>query len=221
LAFHAEFTLEDVHCEGITGITAADVAAAQAEGCVIKLLAVCERLEEGVSIRVHPTLVPNEHPLASVRGAFNAVFVHSRDAGQLMFYGPGAGGAPTASAVMGDLVSLARRVVLGGPAVPDFSYAQLPAVGPEDVVSSYTMGLQVKDRLGVLAGMAQVFAEEGVSIRTMHQTKHGPHRGAGQPETTIRVVTHRAADRRVRATIEKLRGLDAVDAITSVIRVED
>lgn len=220
LAFHAEFSLEDVQCEGITGIAAADVAAAQAEGCVIKLLAVCERLEEGVSIRVHPTLVPSEHPLASVRGAYNAVFVHSRDAGQLMFYGPGAGGAPTASAVMGDLVSLARRVVLGGPAVPDFSYAQLPAVGPEDVVSSYTVGLQVKDRLGVLAGMAQVFAEEGVSIRTMHQTKHGPHRGAGQPETTIRVVTHRAADRRLRATIEKLRGLAAVDAITSVIRVE-
>ncbi|MGX6397654.1 homoserine dehydrogenase, partial [Rothia kristinae] len=109
LACPAEFPLEGVHCEGVTGITAAGVAAAQAEGCVFKLPAVCERLEEGVSIRVHPTLVPSENPLASVRGAYNAVFVHYRDAGQLMFYGTGAGGAPTASAGVGGLDTLGPR----------------------------------------------------------------------------------------------------------------
>lgn len=221
LAFHAEFTLEDVHCEGITSVTADDVAAAAADGYVIKLLAVCERDGEGVNIRVNPTLIPRSHPLASVRGAYNAVFVQSRDAGELMFYGPGAGGAPTASSVMGDLVSLARRIVLGGPAVPDFSYAQLPATGPADVVSSYTVGLHVRDRLGVLAGMAQVFADNGVSIRTMHQTKHGEPRAEGDPETTIRVVTHRTSDRKLRATVDEISALSTVQAVTSVIRVED
>ena len=129
LAFHSDFTIDDVHIEGITAVSADDVAAADADGYVIKLLAICERDGDGVNIRVAPTLIPRQHPLAGVHGAFNAVFVQAQNAGELMFYGPGAGGAPTASAVLGDFVSLARRLVLGGPGVPESSYAQLPATG--------------------------------------------------------------------------------------------
>lgn len=215
LAFHSAFTIDQVHCEGITGITADDVAAARADGYVIKLLAVCERDGKGVNIRVAPTLIRRDHPLGSVREAYNAVFVQARDAGELMFYGPGAGGAPTASAVMGDLVSLARRAVLGGPAVPVEPSADLSATPATGVVSRYTVGLQVRDAVGVLAGIAQVFAENGVSIDTMHQT-----RGDDGEAATMRIMTHRAQDRAVRSTIDQLRTQSAVERIISVIRVE-
>jgi len=138
LAFHSDFTIDDVHTEGITAITADDVAAADADGYVIKLLAICEREgEDGANIRVNPTLIPRQHPLAGVHGAFNAVFVEAENAGELMFYGPGAGGAPTASAVLGDFVSLARRLVLGGPGVPETSHAQLHATSLDNVISRY------------------------------------------------------------------------------------
>jgi len=126
LAFHSDFTIDDVHIEGITAVSADDVAAADADGYVIKLLSICERDGEGVNIRVAPTLIPRQHPLAGVHGAFNAVFVQAQNAGELMFYGPGAGGAPTASAVLGDFVSLARRLVLGGPGVPQSPSAPPP-----------------------------------------------------------------------------------------------
>lgn len=219
LAFHAEFRLEDVHCEGITGVTAQDVTAAAADGYVIKLLSVCEQAGDGVSIRVHPTLISRDHPLASVREAYNAVFVESRDAGELMFYGPGAGGAPTASAVMGDLVALARRAVLGGPAVPDFSHRELPAVSAEQVVSQYTVGLEVEDRLGVLASMARLFAENEISIQTMNQTTRRGEDG-GEDQTVIRLVTHAAPDAVLRRTIDQVAQLPDVQRVVSVIRVD-
>lgn len=218
LAFHSEFTIDDVHCQGITSITAEDVAAAAADGYVIKLLAVCEKDGEGVNIRVNPTLVPREHPLASVHGAFNAVFVQADNAGELMFYGPGAGGAPTASAVMGDFVSLARRMVLGGPGVPESSHARLSATGMEAVVSRYSVGMDVVDKLGVLAAITGIFAEQGVSIQTIRQTKG--QNADGEPTSSIRVVTHRASDAKLRATIDAVKALDTVREITSVIRVE-
>ncbi len=163
LAFHSDFTIDDVHIEGITTVSADDVAAADADGYVIKLLAICERDGDGVNIRVAPTLIPRQHPLAGVHGAFNAVFVQAQNAGELMFYGPGAGGAPTASAVLGDFVSLARRLVLGGPGVPESSYAQLPATGLGDIISRYSVGMLVDDKLGVLANIARIFAEHGIS----------------------------------------------------------
>ena len=219
LAFHSTFRLEDVHCEGITGITAQEVSAAAADGYVIKLLSVGERTGEGVSIRVHPTLISREHPLASVREAYNAVFVQSRDAGELMFYGPGAGGAPTASAVMGDLVALGRRAVLGGPAVPDFSHRQLAAVSADQVVSRYTVGLEVEDRLGMLANMARIFAENEISIQTMNQTSHASVDGE-EAQTVIRLVTHRAPDAVVRRTIDQVAQLPEVQRVVSVIRVD-
>ncbi|MEX3609602.1 homoserine dehydrogenase [Rothia sp. LK2588] len=218
LAFHSEFTIDDVHCEGITSVTAEDVAAASEDGYVIKLLATCERDGEGVNIRVSPTLVPREHPLASVHGAYNAVFVQAENAGELMFYGPGAGGNPTASAVLGDFVSIARRLVTGGAAIPESTYAQLDSTPMADVVSRYSIGMEAEDRVGVLAAIAEKFAEHGVSISTMRQTK-GQNAG-GEPTSSLRVITHRAEDSKMRATLHDVEGLSSVRAVTSLYRVE-
>ena len=214
LAFHSDFTIDDVHVEGITAVSADDVAAADADGYVIKLLAICERDGDGVNIRVAPTLIPRQHPLAGVHGAFNAVFVQAQNAGELMFYGPGAGGAPTASAVLGDFVSLARRLVLGGPGVPESSYAQLPATGLGDIISRYSVGMLVDDKLGVLANIARIFAEHGISVDSLSQST--PRDGAAQ----IRLVTHSAKDSDLRRAIAVIDGLDTVREIISVIRVE-
>ncbi len=215
LAFHSTFTIDDVHTEGITSITADDVAAADADGYVIKLLAICEREgENGANIRVNPTLIPRQHPLAGVHGAFNAVFVEAENAGELMFYGPGAGGAPTASAVLGDFVSLARRLVLGGPGVPETSHAQLHATGLDNVVSRYSVGVLVEDRLGVLANITRILTEHGISIDSLRQS--APKEGAAQ----IRMVTHSAKDSDLRRAIAVIDALDTVREVNSVIRVE-
>lgn len=215
LAFHSTFTIDDVHTEGITSITADDVAAADADGYVIKLLAICEREgENGANIRVNPTLIPRQHPLAGVHGAFNAVFVEAENAGELMFYGPGAGGAPTASAVLGDFVSLARRLVLGGPGVPETSHAQLRATSLDNVVSRYSVGVVAEDRLGVLANITRILTEHGISIDSLRQS--APKEGAAQ----IRMVTHSAKDSDLRRAIAVIDALDTVREVNSVIRVE-
>lgn len=215
LAFHSTFTIDDVHTEGITSITADDVAAADADGYVIKLLAICEREgENGANIRVNPTLIPRQHPLAGVHGAFNAVFVEAENAGELMFYGPGAGGAPTASAVLGDFVSLARRLVLGGPGVPETSHAQLHATSLDNVVSRYSVGVVAEDRLGVLANITRILTEHGISIDSLRQS--APKEGAAQ----IRMVTHSAKDSDLRRAIAVIDALDTVREVNSVIRVE-
>ena len=215
LAFHSDFTIDDVHTEGITAITADDVAAADADGYVIKLLAICEREgEDGVNIRVNPTLIPRQHPLAGVHGAFNAVFVEAENAGELMFYGPGAGGAPTASAVLGDFVSLARRLVLGGPGVPETSHAQLHATSLDNVISRYSVGVLVEDRLGVLANITRILAEHGSSVDSLRQS--APKEGVAQ----IRMVTHSAKDSDLRRAIAVIDALDTVREVNSVIRVE-
>lgn len=215
LAFHSDFTIDDVHTEGITSITADDVAAADADGYVIKLLAICEREgADGANIRVNPTLIPRQHPLAGVHGAFNAVFVEAENAGELMFYGPGAGGAPTASAVLGDFVSLARRLVLGGPGVPETSHAQLHATSLDNVVSRYSVGVLVEDRLGVLANITRILTEHGISIDSLRQS--APKEGAAQ----IRMVTHSAKDSDLRRAIAVIDALDTVREVNSVIRVE-
>ena len=215
LAFHSDFTIDDVHTEGITSITADDVAAADADGYVIKLLAICEREgENGANIRVNPTLIPRQHPLAGVHGAFNAVFVEAENAGELMFYGPGAGGAPTASAVLGDFVSLARRLVLGGPGVPETSHAQLHATGLDNVVSRYSVGVLVEDRLGVLTNITRILTEHGISVDSLRQS--APKEGVAQ----IRMVTHSAKDSDLRRAIAVIDALDTVREVNSVIRVE-
>lgn len=230
LAFHTRFALEDVDCQGITEVTAADIAAAKDAGYVIKLLAIAEKLEaadsdgtvtSGVSVRVHPTLIPREHPLGAVRGAFNAVFVEAESAGELMFYGRGAGGSPTASAVMGDVVSAARRMVLGGPGRTESTIEVLPVLPIDAVTTQYYIGIDAADQPGVLAKISALFAHNGVSIETMRQTVHSEgngHDGPGSAE--LRIVTHRASEAALAATVEAIKGLDIINSVTSVLRVE-
>ncbi|MDP9416307.1 MAG: homoserine dehydrogenase, partial [Actinomycetota bacterium] len=155
LAFHSRVTAGDVHREGITDVTAADVASARRMGCVVKLLAIAELADDGsgVGVRVHPAMIPRTHPLATVREAFNAVFVECEAAGPLMFYGQGAGGAPTASAVLGDLVAVARHRVGGGRGPGESSYAELPVHPMGQTVTRYHISLDVTDRPGVLAAV--------------------------------------------------------------------
>ncbi|OAE02276.1 homoserine dehydrogenase [Arthrobacter sp. OY3WO11] len=228
LSFHTRFALENVHCEGITSVTAADIAAAKDAGFVIKLLAIAEKLHvadtetgggEGVSVRVHPTLLPREHPLAAVHGAFNAVFIEAENAGELMFYGQGAGGTPTASAVLGDLVSAARSLVLGGPGRTETTTGQVAALPIDAAVTSYYIGLDVADQPGVLARIAQLFAEHGVSIEIMRQTIHRDAE-SNVESAELRIVTHRASEAALAATVEAVKGLDVINSVTSVLRVE-
>ncbi|SNX64041.1 homoserine dehydrogenase [Streptomyces sp. TLI_55] len=215
IAFHTRVRLDDVYREGMTEVTAADFASAKNMGCTIKLLAICERAEDGGSVtaRVHPAMIPLTHPLASVRGAYNAVFVESDAAGQLMFYGPGAGGAPTASAVLGDLVAVCRNRLNGATGPGESAYAALPVSDMGEVVTRYHISLDVADKPGVLAQVATVFAEHGVSIDTVRQTgKDG--------EASLVVVTHRASDASLSGTVEALRKLDTVRGVASIMRVE-
>jgi homoserine dehydrogenase len=216
IAFHSSVTNADVHREGISDVTAADVASARDMGAVVKLLAICELSEDGRSVgaRVHPAMLPRTHPLASVRGAYNAVFVESDAAGQVMFYGPGAGGTPTASAVLGDVVTVARNKLAGSLGPGASSYADRPVRPMGETMTRYHISLDVDDRPGVLAAVATVFAEHGVSIETVRQRVHGPD------DAELVVVTHIAPDRALAATVAELRELDAVRDVLSVMRVE-
>ena len=214
LAFHTRVGAADVHREGITAVSAADVASARAMNAVVKLLAICERTggdgtPEGVSVRVHPAMIPATHPLASVREAFNAVFVEAEAAGEVMFYGRGAGGQPTASAVLGDVVSVARNRVSGGRGPGESAYADLPVRPMGEVFTRYHISLDVADRPGVLAQVATVFAAHGVSIETVRQQQHPARDGETAGRAALVVVTHTAPD----------AALDLVDAVATVMRV--
>ncbi len=213
LAFHTRVRAADVHREGITEVSAADVASAKAMGCTIKLLCLAERSGDGVSVRVHPAMIPRSHPLASVGDAFNAVFVEAVAAGQLMFYGRGAGGAPTASAVLGDIVTVARNRRTGVRAAGESVYADLRIRPIGEVTTRYHISLDVADRAGVLSAVAGVFARHGVSIATVHQSGRGE-------EAVLVIVTHGAPDAALAATVDELRSLDIVRSVASVLRVE-
>ncbi|MEH0146806.1 homoserine dehydrogenase [Corynebacterium sp. Q4381] len=220
MGFHTRVTFDDVYCEGISSITAEDIAAAKKANQTIKLLAICERVvnEDGttraVNARVHPTLVPNEHPLATVDKSYNAIFVEAEAAGRLMFYGNGAGGAPTASAVLGDLVGAARNKIHGGRAPAENPYANYPVVGFDDVETRYHINMTVNDRVGVLADLARHFADAEVSLAAVRQEESadGAH---------LIVVTHRASERNLRGIVEKLKTHDDVCAVNSVLRLHD
>ncbi len=216
LAFHTRVTAADVHREGMTEVTSADVASARAMGCVVKLLAIAELSEDGrsVGVRAHPAMIPVSHPLAAVREAFNAVFVECEAAGELMFYGRGAGGSPTASAVLGDIVAVARHRVSGGRGPGESAYADLRLRPMGETVTRYHVSLDVADRSGVLARVATAFAEQGVSIETVRQEKHG------EDDAVLVIVTHDATDAALSSTVEALRGLDVVRRVLSVMRVE-
>ena len=220
LAFHTRVTGADVYREGITGVTPTDIASAHDIGCVVKLLAICQLSPPGpapaertVSVRVHPAMIPRSHPLAAVGDAYNAVFVESMSAGRLMFYGPGAGGSPTASAVLGDLVTVARNRLRGAVGPGESSYAARPVSKIGSVMTRYYVSLEVADVVGVLATIADVFAEHGVSIETVRQNGRGA-------DAQLVLVTHPAHDAALSATVQALRGLDVVRHVTSVMRVE-
>ncbi len=214
LAFHSTVTIDEVYCEGITGISLDDVNAAKAMGSVIKLLAIAElTLKDEISVRVHPVMIPSSHPLASVRNAFNAVYVESESAGQLMFYGRGAGGAPTASAILGDLVAVTRHRAYSTVGYGESDYADLDIAPVSDVKSQFFVRLHVADKSGVLASIAQVFASEDISIQTVRQA------GLGEDAELI-VVTHMASEADLTACIKKLTDMDIVSKVESVIRVE-
>ncbi|MDO3702249.1 homoserine dehydrogenase [Micromonospora sp. C28SCA-DRY-2] len=227
LAFHTRVGAADVHREGITEVTAADVASAKAMGCTIKLLCIAARGadaagRETVSVRVHPAMIPRTHPLAGVGDAFNAVFVEAEAAGQLMFYGRGAGGAPTASAVLGDVVAVARNRLAGVRAASESAYADLSVRPMGEALTRYHISLDVTDRPGVLAAVAGVFARHDVSIATVRQgSAAAGTSGAGRgDDAELVIVTHVAPDAALAATVGELRGLDIVRSVTSVLRVE-
>jgi homoserine dehydrogenase len=213
LAFGSDVVDADVHREGITDLSAADVAYANRLGYSIKLLAVAELIDGGpeVSVRVHPAMVPRAHPLASVRGAFNAVFVEGAVSGELMLYGRGAGGGPTASAVLGDLVDASRNLRAGAPApAPKRTRA---TVRPQaELRSAFYLSMDVADRPGVLAAVAKIFGDHDVSIRVMEQV------GLGD-EARLIFLTHVAREGDVLATIDELRLHQAVDRVSGVLRV--
>ncbi|WP_189080530.1 homoserine dehydrogenase [Mangrovihabitans endophyticus] len=218
LAFHTRVTAADVFREGMTAVTAGDMASARRMGCTIKLLCIAERGpdargRESVGVRVHPAMIPRTHPLAAVQDAFNAVFVEAEAAGQLMFYGQGAGGTPTASAVLGDIVAAARNKLTGTRAPGENAYAHLPIRSIGEVVTRYHISLDVAERPGVLAAVAGVFARHEVSIATVRQS------GRAQDAQLI-IVTHGAPDANLAATVAELDQLDIVRSIVSVLRVE-
>ena len=214
LAFHSRVSDTDVYREGITKITATDVKVAKAMDMVIKLLAIAELTAEGeISVRVHPALISRTHPLASVRESFNAVFVEAKSAGQLMFYGKGAGGEPTASAILGDLVAVARHKVSGGIGPKESDYADLKIAKIGQTKTRYLIRLNVADKPGVLESVAHVFAAHGVSIQTVRQT------GAGD-EAELIVMTHSSTESSLSETVKDLSKLPAVTDVASVLRVE-
>ncbi|GAA4164942.1 homoserine dehydrogenase [Gryllotalpicola daejeonensis] len=234
LAFHTDVPLESVYREGIEDITKEQVDLAREMGYVVKLLAICERIADpetgkaAVSARVYPALVPRRHPLAAVHGAHNAVFVQAEAAGDLMFYGAGAGGIQTASAVLGDVVSAARRHVAGGPGVAESTHAELPVLPVAAAVTRYHVTLHVADQPGVLAEIARLFAENGASIETVVQSSAGGAGASGAPgasgeETptaTLVIGTHAALEASLAATVEALRASAAVTSIAHVLRIE-
>lgn len=214
LAFHSEVPVERVHREGITTVTAKQIETARNAGYAVKLLAICERVGDGLVARVHPTLIPLQHPLAAVRGAYNAVFVEAEAAGRLMFYGAGAGGPQTASAVLGDLVSAAKRHLAGGPGLADSTHANLEALPVQFVTTRFQITLEVADRAGVLAKIASIFADRGVSVETVQQSV------SSNNAALLTIMTHEALEKDLESVVSDLEKDDSVVSVAAVIRVE-
>jgi homoserine dehydrogenase len=211
IAFGAKVVAGDVYHEGISGLTPADIAYARRLGYVVKLLAIAEREADQIGVRVHPAMVPHDHPLASVRGSHNAVFVEGDAVGELMFYGKGAGGPPTASAVLGDLIDAAGNLRKGYSAsLGSLSKASIRPI--DDIRTAYYLNLEVIDRPGVLAAVAGVFGEHGVSIKAMEQE------GLGD-EARLIFITHLAREADMQATLHGLRELESVDRVGTLLRV--
>lgn len=216
LAFHTRVNLSDVDCEGITSISVGDIAAAERLGCVVKLLARCSLSPDGtVAVGVHPTMVPRAHPLAGIRGAYNAVFVESVNAGRLMFMGPGAGGSPTASAVLGDVVTAARNRVRGVAGPGESSYSSPGITDPGAVESRFYLALTVRDEPGVLSRVAAAMALQGVSIATVRQEQLGEVGYA-----RLGIMTHQAPFAAIRSVVDQLATTHDVHGDVRLLRVE-
>lgn len=226
IAFHTTVPVDAVYREGITQVTAEQIEAAKQAGQVIKLLAIAERVyqadgSEGVSARVYPALIDRYHPLAAVHEGKNAVFVEAEAAGELMFYGAGAGGVETASAVLGDLVSTAKRHVVGGPGIQGSNHAQLALLPVGEITTRYLIMLEVTDEPGVLATVAQTLAEQGVSAASVEQTSSKRADSADAPGTATLVIgTHTAKESALAETVRALEASDVVQSVTSVLRME-
>ena len=214
MAFNTRVTQGDVYTEGITAITSDDIAFGRDLGYVIKLLAVAKDWPDGISVRVHPTMIPADHPLAAVKEENNAIFVSGDAVGELMFYGKGAGSLPAASAVVGDVINISRNILSGGHMVGCTCFYDKPIKDMKDVICRYFMIFDVPDRPGVLAKIAGVFGENEVSIKSVIQ------HGTGK-EARIILITHAVREESLRATVKGLEGLDVVNRIASIIRVED
>jgi len=218
LAFHSDMPVEKVYREGITSITALQIETARQAGYTVKLLAICERAGEngeGLVARVHPTLIPLDHPLAAVRGAYNAVFVEAESAGRLMFYGAGAGGKETASAVLGDLVSAAKRHLAGGPGLGDSTHADLEVLPVQAIFTRFQITLEVVDQPGVLASVAKQFADNDVSVETVAQSA-----GTDSDLALLTVMTHSASEAALELLVVELAKISFVKQVSAVIRVE-
>jgi len=212
IAFGARVVAGDVYREGISELSAADIASARELGYVVKLLAVAEEDPAGIAVRVHPTMIPVEHPLASVRESFNALFIEADAVGELMLYGRGAGGGPTASAVLGDTIDAAKNLVSAARGATVGALARKPVRPIDAVESQFYLQLEVADRPGVLAAIAEQFGRHGVSIKSMQQV------GIGS-EARLIFITHTAREADLRATVHALRDVDAVSRVGSVMRV--
>jgi len=215
IAFGVSVVAGDVYHEGISSITSTDIEMAKRLDYVIKAVAVVEGDTSGdtpeVAVRVHPAMIPADHPLASVNDSFNAVFIEGNAVGDLMFYGRGAGGDPTASAVLGDVIDAALNKVAGTSAkIGELVKARIRPI--DDLTCAYYLSIEVADRPGVLAQVAAVFGDHAVSIRSMEQ------RGLGDDAELI-FITHSCREADVRATLHALRSLDSVNHINSLIRV--
>lgn len=214
LAFHTRVTIDDVYREGISKITLEDVQIAKSMDHVIKLLAISELTpKDEISVRVHPVMLHKSHPLASVRDAFNAVFVEAESAGSLMFYGRGAGGAPTASAILGDVCAVARHIAHNSVGQRETDYADRDIAPIETTKTKFLIRLEVEDKAGVLAAIASTFSDQGVSIQTVHQTGR-------ESDAEVTIVTHQATEGELKKTVEALKSMGMVKHISSVIRVE-
>ena len=217
LAFNSRVQLKDVHVEGITKITTADIEYAKSLGYVIKLLAVGKNTKRGVDVRVHPAFLPKEHPLASVNGVFNAIFVRGNSIGEAMFFGPGAGGVPTASAVVSDIIEVARRIINGSPVQNDCIFNEDTTFCPiEETQTSYYIRLLVDDKPGVLGSIAMTFGNAKVSLKSVVQTK-----GENEGHAEIVVITHSVKYKSVLDAVEQLKKLPVVDEVLGLIRVHN
>ncbi|MEA2023902.1 MAG: homoserine dehydrogenase [Actinomycetota bacterium] len=213
LAFGTWVGLDDVYHEGIEGLSPIDLAFAADFGYAVKLIGIAERAGGGVSARVHPVMIPVDHPLASIRGATNAIFIEGPSVGELLFAGPGAGGAPTATAVLGDVIDAARETLAGALVAPKIRFSPGELVPFGDVPTKWYLRLEVDDRPGVLAQVAAAFGNAGVSIKSVWQEGEGS-------EALLLIVTHRARESDQQEALRHLREVDALRNVASVIRVE-